>query len=90
MTRIFVSNLPASATHESIRALFARHGAVDDVALIHDRDTGQMRGIAYVEMPARDAICAVQNLNGHELDGCALHVNEARELPRHDGFKHRR
>ena len=46
--------------------------------------------IAFVEMPARDAICAIQNLNGHELDGSALLVNEARDAPAHDGFKRRR
>jgi len=90
MSRIFVGNLPASATHDSIRALFARHGTVEHVALINDRETGQRRGIAFVEMPARDAICAIQNLNGHELDGSALLVNEARDAPAHDGFKRRR
>jgi RNA recognition motif-containing protein len=79
MSKILVSNLPESATQDSVRVLFARHGRVQDVAMIKDRGTGRPRGMAFVVMSAREAICAIQNLNGHDMDGCALRVDEAQE-----------
>jgi hypothetical protein len=57
--------------------LFATHGTVESVALISDRDTGQPRGFGFVEMSNADAARAIQNLNGHQMDGRALKVNEA-------------
>jgi RNA recognition motif-containing protein len=85
MSKIYVGNLPFSADEASVRALFAQHGTVDSVALISDRDTGRPRGFGFVEMPRSDADRAIQNLNGHELDGRALKVNEAQEKPRNGG-----
>ena len=85
MSKIYVGNLPFSADEESVRALFAQHGTVDSVALISDRDTGQPRGFGFIEMPKSDAARAIQNLNGHELDGRALKVNEAQDKPRNGG-----
>ena len=61
----------------AVRTLFATHGTVDSVALITDRDTGQPRGFGFVEMPNSDAARAIQNLNGHQMGGRALKVNEA-------------
>ena len=85
MSKIYVGNLPFSASEDSVRALFAQHGTVDSVALIADRDTGRPRGFGFVEMPKSDAARAIQSLNGHDLDGRALKVNEAQDKPRNGG-----
>ncbi|HTV49788.1 MAG TPA: RNA-binding protein [Steroidobacteraceae bacterium] len=79
MTKLYVGNLPFSATDESVRALFAKHGTVEKVALIMDRDTGRPRGFGFVEMSNADAARAMQALNGTDFDGRALRVNEAQE-----------
>jgi len=79
MTKIYVGNLPFSATESEIRELFTQHGTVESVSLINDRDTGRPRGFAFVEMSRADASRAIQNLNGKELGGRALRVNEAQE-----------
>lgn len=79
MTNIFVGNLSYSATEDSLRTLFSEYGNVDRVSIVTDRDTGQPRGFAFVEMSADDeASRAINGLNGRELDGRALNVNEAR------------
>src|SRR6516165_10166380 len=79
MKNIFVGNLSFGATESAIRALFERHGAVDRVNLVTDRDTGRSRGFAFVEMSdSAQADQAIAALNGAELDGRALNVNEAR------------
>jgi RNA recognition motif-containing protein len=77
MSKIYVGNLPFTADEAAVRTLFATHGTVDSVALITDRDTGQPRGFGFVEMPNSDAAGAIQNLNGHQMGGRALKVNEA-------------
>src|SRR3954471_3697853 len=86
MKNIFVGNLSFGATEDAIRALFAAYGTVDRVSVVTDRDTGQARGFGVVEMannPEGDR--AIAELNGRELDGRALNVNEAR--PKEDrGF----
>jgi RNA recognition motif-containing protein len=79
MSKIYVGNLPFSADEAAVRALFAQHGTVDSVTLITDRDTGRPRGFGFVEMPKADAARAIQNLNGHEMGGRQLKVNEAKE-----------
>lgn len=79
MTRIYVGNLPYTADEESVRALFSQHGTVDAVRLINDRETGRFRGFAFVEMPESDAQTAIARLNGHDMEGRQLRVNEARE-----------
>jgi RNA recognition motif-containing protein len=85
MSKIYVGNLPFSATETGVRELFAQHGTVDSVALITDRDTGQPRGFGFVEMPRPDAARAIQNLNGQDMGGRALKVNEAQDKPRNGG-----
>jgi RNA recognition motif-containing protein len=79
MKNIFVGNLSFGVTEASVRSLFETHGTVDRVNICTDRDSGQPRGFGFVEMTndaeAEKAIAAV---NGHELDGRALNVNEAR------------
>jgi RNA recognition motif-containing protein len=82
VTRLYVGNLPFSATDESVRALFATHGTVEKVSLITDRDTGRPRGFGFVEMSSADAARAIEALNGTDFGGRALRVNEAQERPR--------
>lgn len=84
MKNIFVGNLDFAATEASIRSLFAPYGSVERVNLITDRDTGRSRGFAFVEMSdAAEADRAIAELNGQQVDGRALNVNEAR--PKSEG-----
>lgn len=85
VTKLFVGNLPFTATDDGVRALFAQHGTVDKVALITDRETGRLRGFGFVEMPNADASRAMQALNGTDFEGRALKVNEAQERERSAG-----
>ena len=79
MTKIYVGNLPFSASESELRELFGQHGTVESVSLITDRETGRPRGFGFVEMARADATRAIQNLNGRELGGRPLRVNEAQE-----------
>jgi len=85
MTKIYVGNLPFSANEAQVRELFAAHGTVESVALINDRETGRPRGFGFVEMPRADAARAIQSLNGKDMGGRPLRVNEAQERPRGGG-----
>jgi len=86
MKNIFVGNLDFSATESSIRSLFEAYGSVERVNLVTDRDTGRSRGFAFVEMSdSAEADRAIAALNGSELDGRALNVNEARPKPQGGG-----
>ena len=79
MKNIFVGNLSFGATEESIRSAFAVHGNVDRVNIVTDRDTGQARGFGFVEMSDNaEGDRAIAALNGADLDGRTLTVNEAR------------
>jgi len=79
MKNIFVGNLSFGATESSVRSLFEAYGAVDRVSIVTDRDTGQARGFGFVEMSNNtEADRAINELNGRDLDGRALNVNEAR------------
>jgi RNA recognition motif-containing protein len=88
VTKLFVGNLPSTATEASVRALFSAHGTVESVALITDRDTGRPRGFGFVEVSSADATRAMQALNGSEFEGRALKVNEAQERERSGGARH--
>ena len=79
MTKIYVGNLPFTATEDSVRALFTTHGAVQSVALPVDRETGRPRGFGFVEMAGADATTAIGALNGHAMEGRTLRVNEAQD-----------
>jgi RNA recognition motif-containing protein len=79
MTKLYVGNLPFSATEDSIRALFSAHGAVESVSMITDRDTGRPRGFGFVEMSNADASRAMQALNETDFEGRKLRINEAQE-----------
>ena|SRR5579862_592263 len=78
--KLYVGNLAFDVTSKELEELFAQAGICESVAIISDRDTGQSRGFAFVEMGSNaDAQTAIQELNGRELKGRALKVNEARE-----------
>lgn len=85
MKKLYVGNLPFSATDSEVEALFSQHGEVKSVALINDRETGRPRGFGFVEMDADGATKAMEALNGHEMGGRPLRVNEAQEKPRRSG-----
>lgn len=78
---IYVGNIPWSATEEEVRDLFAAYGEVTSVNFINDRETGRFRGFGFVEMEEDGAEEAIQALDGSELGGRALKVNEARPRP---------
>ena len=83
--KIYVGNLPFSAREEDIQSLFAQYGEVVSVALPTDRETGRVRGFAFVEMSNDDAAKAIASLNGTDFGGRALNVNEAK--PREGGAR---
>jgi hypothetical protein len=85
VTKLYVGNLPFTATEEGVRALFSAHGTVEKVSLITDRDTGRPRGFGFVEMSNADASRAMQALNGKDFEGRALRVNEAQDRERSGG-----
>ena len=85
MTKLYVGNLSFDTTEDSLRTLFAQHGAVESAKLISDRDTGRPRGFGFVEMSNADASRAMQALNGKEFEGRALKVNEAQDANRSGG-----
>lgn len=85
MTKLYVGNLPFTASDEGVRALFSKHGTVEKVSLITDRDTGRPRGFGFVEMSNADAARAMQALDGADFDGRPLKVNEAQDRDRSGG-----
>ena len=84
--KLYVGNLPFSATEDEVRELFAQYGTVTSVSLITDRDTGNPRGFGFVEME-EGADEAISSLNNHEMGSRNLRVNEAK--PREEGRRPR-
>jgi RNA recognition motif-containing protein len=82
---MYVGNLPFSATEASVRELFAKDGTVHSVALVNDRETGRPRGFGFVEMDDDAAQAAIQALNGYDMGGRGLRVNEAQDRPKGGG-----
>jgi cold-inducible RNA-binding protein len=79
MKNLYVGNLPHSTTEAELRQVFEAHGAVEKVTLVTDRDTGRSRGFAFVEMTsANEADQAIATLNGTDLGGRPLTINEAK------------
>ena len=77
--KLYVGNISFDTSEEGLRNAFAEFGDVEEVAVITDRDTGRPRGFAFVTMPDDNAAkAAIDGLNGKDLDGRALNVNEAR------------
>ena len=82
---IYVGNLPFNATAQDLETLFGEYGTVESAAIINDRETGRSRGFGFVEMPNEEGAKAISELDGHDYNGRALKVNEARpreERPR--------
>ncbi|MFN7623617.1 MAG: RNA recognition motif domain-containing protein [Acidobacteriota bacterium] len=88
--RLYVGNLPFSVTEQDLEQLFSQSGQVDSANVVTDRDTGRSRGFGFVEMETQEAAnAAIDALNGYELSGRALTVNEARpkeSRPSRGGF----
>jgi RNA recognition motif-containing protein len=79
MKNIFVGNLSFNATEDAVRSMFEAYGAVERVNIVTDRDTGRAKGFGFVEMSVdAEGDRAIQSLNGRELDGRNLTINEAR------------
>jgi cold-inducible RNA-binding protein len=77
--KLYIGNLSFSTTEEALQAEFGAFGQVEEVAVISDRDTGRPRGFAFVSMNNdNEAKAAIESLNGTELDGRTITVNEAR------------
>ncbi|HBO91036.1 MAG TPA: RNA-binding protein, partial [Acidobacteria bacterium] len=80
--KLYVGNLPWSTGEAELEEMFAAIGAVTSANVITDRDTGRSRGFGFVEMSSDDAKRAIEELNGNEVDGRAIKVNEAEEKRR--------
>ncbi|MBT3041206.1 MAG: RNA-binding protein [Candidatus Thiodiazotropha endolucinida] len=82
MTKLYVGNLPWSATEDDVRELFSGIGEVQSANLILDRETRRSRGFAFVEMSQGDAEKAISQLNGKDFQGRDLRINEAMDKPK--------
>ena len=77
--KIYVGNLSFSTTEASLRTEFEKHGTVEEVTVVSDRETGRSRGFGFVTMPeSSEATAAIEAVNGTEIDGRTVNVNEAR------------
>ena len=85
MKKLYVGNLPFTASEDEITQMFGEHGTVHSVALINDRETGRPRGFGFVEVDDNAVQNMIQALDGKELGGRALRVNEAQDRPRGGG-----
>jgi RNA recognition motif-containing protein len=91
MTNIYVGNLPWSTTEDELRDTFAAYGSVSSVAIIKDRNTGRSRGFGFVEMDSpEEAQAAINGLNGADMGGRDLKVNEARPREENRGYRNDR
>ncbi|HCL00332.1 MAG TPA: RNA-binding protein [Candidatus Marinimicrobia bacterium] len=87
---IYVGNLPRSTNEDEVRGLFAGYGTVADVKLIKDQYTSELRGFGFIEMPEKtEAMKAIQEVNGKELGGRSLVVNEAKPRENRSGGFHK-
>lgn len=76
--KLYVGNLSFDATEQSVRDMFAEYGTLESVAMITDRDSGNFRGFCFVEMEPSAANAAITGLNGREVSGRSLTINEAK------------
>jgi cold-inducible RNA-binding protein len=82
--KLFVGNLSFQTSENDITDAFAAYGAVEAVTIITDRDTGRSKGFGFVTMSEEDADKAIAQMNGAQLDGRALTVNEAKPMVKRD------
>ena len=81
--KLYVGNISFQTSSEDLQQLFSQAGTVESATIIEDRETGRSRGFAFVEMSSKEeGNAAIQQFNGHQIDGRALNVNEAK--PRED------
>ena len=85
MKNIFVGNLPWRTDDQELENLFSQYGEVISAKVISDRETGRSRGFGFVEMEDDAALEAIENLNGQEMDGREIRVNEANDRPQRSG-----
>ena len=85
MKNIFVGNLPWRTDDQELENLFSQYGEVLSAKVISDRETGRSRGFGFVEMEDDAALAAIENLNGQEMDGREIRVNEANDRPQRSG-----
>ena len=84
--KLYVGNLSYSTTQESLESAFSEHGRVEEVAIVMDRETGRPRGFAFVTMNNdSEARAAIEGVNGREIDGRTVTVNEARPKAERSG-----
>ncbi|MBS1984791.1 MAG: RNA-binding protein [Bdellovibrionales bacterium] len=85
--KLFIGNLPFSATNASLESMFSQVGTVESAKIVTDRDTGRSRGFGFVEMSSsEDAAACIQKFNGVDVDGRAISVSEAKpQAPREGG-----
>lgn len=84
--KLYVGNLSYSTTQDSLESAFSEHGQVDEVAIVMDRETGRPRGFAFVTMTNdQEARTAIEAVNGREIDGRTVTVNEARPKAERSG-----
>ena len=89
--KLYVGNLPFSVTEQMLEEEFSKHGTVESVKIITDRDTGHSKGFGFVEMSSdAEAGAAISELNGADMQGRPLKVNEAKPQARRSGRDHGR
>lgn len=87
---IYVGNLPKTTDEETVRKLFEEYGDVSEIKLIKDHYTGELRGFGFIEMPSKsEAQKAIEEVDGTELEGNTLIVNEARRRSERSGSRQR-
>jgi len=88
--KIYVGNLSYNTGENELNTLFSAYGEILSTKLIEDRETGKSKGFAFVEMANdNDAVSAISGLNGKEVDGRAIKVNEALDKPKNNNFRNR-
>lgn len=89
--KLYVGNLPYSISDQSVTDIFSEFGTVESVKIITDRDTGRSKGFGFVEMSSdNEAHAAMEKLNGSDLEGRPLTVNEARPMAKREGGRDNR
>ncbi len=85
-TKLYVGNLSFNTTNQDLQDLFAQVGTVESATVVEDRETGRSRGFGFVEMSSKEeATAAIEQLNGKEVDGRGLNINEARPREERSG-----